>query len=156
VEEEGDEEDEEEDLDNDDHKKTDETAAAGEFIEFSDDDEESCDEESGDMAVAEFLPETLAALPKSPASAHKRRKQDTAAIKNAPLFGGHCQSVFKVKSSNARDKLKNSLQQKSCMQSSAVTAKKFGLASKDDLVKVLGGIELERSVPFDNNPLSCD
>lgn len=116
------------------------TQQSGEFIEFSDEDD-SGDEESD---LTNFAPAVLSTLPKSPASTHKQRKQQSVPIKDIPLFGGHCQSIFKVKAADARSKLKNTLQRKSSTQSSEVTAKKFGLASKDDLVKVLGGIELER------------
>ena len=120
---------------------------SGEFIEFSDDEDDDDDTETeGDMEM--FAPEALAALPKSPAIKHAQggaAKTSTAAAPPPfPLLGGHCQAVFKMQATTARTKMKAALQQKTRQQSSQSVAQKFGLASADHLVKVLGGIELER------------
>lgn len=72
----------------------------------------------------------------------------TQTPKVPPICGGHIKTVKRFVRNNARLSLKSKLQQKTLLQSSEMTAKRFGLTNSHDLVTVLGGMELERYYNF--------
>jgi hypothetical protein len=65
-----------------------------------------------------------------------------------PICGGKVKSIVRVRGNNARLSLKTQLQQKTLLQSSEMVAKRFGLSTSNELMTVLGGMELERFCHF--------
>lgn len=77
-------------------------------------------------------------------SSSSQKEESLSQTLPTPICGGHVKTVIRKGGNNARTNLKNQLQQKKQLQSTESVAKKFGLSNSQDLVIVLGGMELER------------